>query len=256
MGSNGLHEINKKIQDGKVYPTKNYGDLIIVDYRKWNDVLVKFLNTGNHTIARISDIKSGGVKDRFAPTVCGVGFVGDAPVKLNGKIRKEYTVWRNMLQRCYDDDHQVKSPTYAGCTVSDNFKDYTYFQNWYISQIGADNDWFLDKDILVRDNKVYSEGTCVLVPREINNLLTKRQNHRGVYPIGVTVDKRGGNFFAQLNVGKDRRKFGYSSTPEGAFLAYKEAKEAYIKEVANRWKDQIDPRAYDALLRYEVEITD
>ena len=47
MGSNGLHEINKKIQDGKVYPTKNYGDLIIVDYRKWNDVLVKFLNTGN-----------------------------------------------------------------------------------------------------------------------------------------------------------------------------------------------------------------
>jgi hypothetical protein len=34
------------------------------------------------------------------------------------------------------------------------------------------------------------------------------------------------------------------------------AKEAYIKEVANKWKDQIDPRAYEALMSYQVEIND
>ena len=45
-------------------------------------------------------------------------------------------------------------------------------------------------------------------------------------------------------------------TPEEAFYVYKEAKETYIKEVANRWKDQIDPRVYEALMKYEVEITD
>ena len=38
--------------------------------------------------------------------------------------------------------------------------------------------------------------------------------------------------------------------------AYKQPKEDYIKEVANKWKDQIDPRVYDALMKYEVEITD
>ena len=37
---------------------------------------------------------------------------------------------------------------------------------------------------------------------------------------------------------------------------FKEAKEAYIKEVANKWKDQIDPRVYEALMKYRVEITD
>ena len=45
-------------------------------------------------------------------------------------------------------------------------------------------------------------------------------------------------------------------TPEEAFLAYKKDKEAYIKDVANKWKDKIDPRAYEALMNYEVEITD
>ena len=41
-----------------------------------------------------------------------------------------------------------------------------------------------------------------------------------------------------------------------AFYAYKEAKETYIKEVANKWKDNIDSRVYDALMNYQVEIND
>ena len=49
---------------------------------------------------------------------------------------------------------------------------------------------------------------------------------------------------------------GVFETEMEAFYAYKEAKEAYIKELANKWKDQIDPRAYDALMDYQIEITD
>ena len=41
-----------------------------------------------------------------------------------------------------------------------------------------------------------------------------------------------------------------------AFNAYKKAKENYLKELANKWKGKIDPRAYEALMNYEVEITD
>ena len=32
--------------------------------------------------------------------------------------------------------------------------------------------------------------------------------------------------------------------------------EQAIKDMANKWKDQIDPRTYDALMNYQVEITD
>ena len=35
-----------------------------------------------------------------------------------------------------------------------------------------------------------------------------------------------------------------------------QAKEDYIKEVAEKWKDQIDPRVYEALMKYEVDIND
>ena len=49
---------------------------------------------------------------------------------------------------------------------------------------------------------------------------------------------------------------GTFNTPEEAFCAYKEVKEAYIKDVADKWKDRIDPRVYDALMNYQVEITD
>ncbi len=191
--------------------------------------------------------------------VAGVGY--NSGVYPTVKV-KEHALWRSMLARCYTERNLKKKPAYIGCTVSDNFKMYEFFYEWCNEQIGFNaidengRQFALDKDLLIKGNKLYSEDTCVLVPREINNVIVKRQNHRGAYPIGVTVDKRGGNFFAQLNVGKDRRKFGYSSTPEEAFNAYKEAKEAYIKEVANKWKDQIDPRVYEALMNYQVEITD
>ena len=43
---------------------------------------------------------------------------------------------------------------------------------------------------------------------------------------------------------------------KNAFKAYKTAKESFVKEQATKWKGQIDPRAYEALMNYTVEITD
>ena len=55
---------------------------------------------------------------------------------------------------------------------------------------------------------------------------------------------------------KENIRLGYFSTPEEAFYTYKTAKELYIKDIANKWKDQVDPRVYEALMNYQVEITD
>jgi len=53
-----------------------------------------------------------------------------------------------------------------------------------------------------------------------------------------------------------QKHLGCFSTAKEAFLAYKNFKESYIKQVAEQYKSQIDPRAYKALLEYEVNIDD
>lgn len=49
---------------------------------------------------------------------------------------------------------------------------------------------------------------------------------------------------------------GHFKTELEAFNAYKTAKEAFVKEQAEKWKGKIDIRAYNALMNYTVEITD
>ena len=49
---------------------------------------------------------------------------------------------------------------------------------------------------------------------------------------------------------------GLFNTEIEAYNAYKTAKESFIKEQANKWKGKIDERAYEALMKYTVGITD
>lgn len=187
-----------------------------------------------------------GVNDRKYPTV------------VNGKKTKECSLWNDMLKRCYSEKHQLKQPTYIGCEVSENFKHYSYFYEWCNEQIGFGNqDWQLDKDLLVKGNKVYSENTCVFIPRELNSLLLTRGAKRGEHPLGVYWNKKDKAFIVRVNKRKGKREcLGYFKTETEAFNVYKQAKESIIKEQANRWKGWIDDRAYEALMNYEIDIND
>ncbi len=188
--------------------------------------------------------------------VQGVGINdGKYPATLNGINTKEYSLWTNMLERCYSVKYHEARPTYVGCNVSDNFKSYSYFYEWCQNQIGFGGcDFSLDKDLIYKGNKEYSETACVFIPIEINSVLTKRQSDRGLLPIGVT--KNGKNYKAQCSYNGVQKHLGTFDSPELAFTAYKTFKEAHIKELAEKYKDTIDQRAYQALLNYEVTIDD
>jgi len=56
--------------------------------------------------------------------------------------------------------------------------------------------------------------------------------------------------------GNRNKHIGSFNNPTDAFYAYKAAKEAHIKAVANEWKERIDPRVYEALMSYTIDITD
>ena len=254
-----LNDVDYKDCVGKVFKSKSSGDFKILKYNNKTNVEVQFLKTGFEAVVELGDIRNGYVKDPYSSSVHGVGISGAkySPT-INGVKTKEYALWQSMLQRCYSDTYQNRYQTYEGCKCSENFKSYEYFYEWCHKQVGFGMDGFeLDKDLLIKGNKVYSENTCVFIPSEINSLLIKCTTSRGKYLIGVCWDKNGKAFKAQVNKGKGKREhLGLFNTELEAFKAYKKAKEAFVKEQANKWRGKIDPRAYNALMNYEVNIDD
>ena len=254
-----LNDVNYKDCVGKVCKSKLSGDFKIVKYNERANVEIQFLKTGYETTVELGHIRNGYVKDPYASSVFGVGILGAKyPSAINGVKTKEYGLWTDMLTRCYSDTCKKRNPTYEGCEVGDNFLRYEYFYEWCHSQIGFGVEgWHLDKDLLVKGNKVYSEDSCVFIPSEINLVLVKCTASRGKYLIGVSWNKKASAFRAQVNKNKGKPEYlGLFKTETEAFNAYKTAKESFVKEQANNWKDQIDERAYEALMNYAVEITD
>lgn len=243
---------------------QNCGELaFIVEYVNTRDITIQFKTTGELVKTTYSSFVKGEIKSHFTPTVYGVGITGLQPTRdENGKKINSYVCWKKMLQRCYSAKYQEKQPTYIGCCVSDDWLYYPNFKNWYDKNYYEINNKTsqLDKDILIKNNKVYSPDTCVFVPQFINSLFIKNQNVRGEQPIGVYFNKTNKKYQASLSVFKDGKKtkkhLGYFNTIDEAFKAYKQAKEDYIKEVADEYKDKIPVELYKSMYAYKVEIDD
>ena len=245
---------NKLKYENTIFKTNMCGDCIVVEYRGAKDVTVRFEDTGFEITVAMYSLQKGEVKDRLKPSFYGVGVVGEAFIKTDPM----YNTWMCMLTRCYGAIKTRKNSTYKDCTMSDNFRYYPYFKDWCVKQVGFGNQgWHLDKDILIKENKMYSEDTCCFVPQEINSLQFSTKRKESELPKGVSYDARTNKYVAQIGgKGKLKTFIGRYTTSEEAFLAYKEAKEQYIKEVANKWKDRIDPLVYKTLMNWEVTTND
>lgn len=191
--------------------------------------------------------------------VYGVGFNSEGiPTSTKWRQDRFYGVWKNILAGCYDLKVQEKYPSYKGCAVSENFKDFSYFYQWCFKQVGSMQDgWHLDKDVLSKGSKIYSEDTCVFIPKELNQFLTKRKAKRGLYLIGVSYSKSLGKFYSRLNDGKGHAKhLGYFESEVDAFYAYKSAKEAMARSLAVSFAGVLDERVIQSFLNYKVSIND
>lgn len=207
----------------------------------------------------------GGSKARHKSRtgVAGVGYnTSNIPTKVNGKHTPEYVMWREMLRRCYSKSFQKKCPQYTECYVCERWHNFMNFYNDIIKMKGYEHistkRWVnLDKDIILKGNKVYSPDLCRLVPQEINKLITNRRACRGDLPIGVTFSKSKGKYVASLGFIKGTPiKGNVFDKPNDAFLFYKKHKESHIKNIITKFKDALDVDVFNALNNYEVSIND
>lgn len=237
----------------------------IIEYNGARDILVEFQDEYEAVVhTSYEKFEKGDVKNPYHPSVCNVGMVGKKySPSVNGNKTKEYQIWRDMLKRCFDKKEKKKCPTYKDVVCCNEWLLFENFYEWLHSQSNFEKwlngkYWSIDKDILVKKNKIYSPNTCCLIPQNINKLFEKRDKFRGDLPIGVR--KIGDRYEAQcMNQLLDKHKhIGYFDTPEQAFIAYKTYKENIIKQIAKIEFDNgnITKECYEAMLNYEVEITD
>ena len=206
---------------------------------------------------------NGDIVNPYFPCVLGIGMPGAKyPTKVNGKNTREYRAWYNMLLRCYDKRIHKKEPTYVPCECCEEWLLFENFYEWLHSQENFNTinkiEWALDKDILIKGNKIYSPETCCLVPQTVNNLFVKSNAARGKYPIGVSYYKSISKYACQCHDSGENVYLGVYNNPEEAFNVYKQFKEKVIKRIAKEEynKGNIIKQCYDAMMNYEVEITD
>ena len=174
---------------GKVFPSTYDGDMEVLEVLEGGKCIVKFLKSGSVKHTHLSSIRKSEVRDTESRPVYKVGVMDVKNYIKRGQPNpKDYDVWNNMLQRCYNENTREQLKAYEGVEVAEDFKIFSKFKEWYNKQIGVNNkDWHLDKDLLSKGKeKVYSDETCVLLPPEINTLITNNKSVRGDLPVGVT----------------------------------------------------------------------
>lgn len=246
--------MSELIKEGETY-SNGSGSLTVLKYEKAIRILVKHNDEHGHEMWTQADrIRKGVVRNPFEKHKNGLSFTGYGYCcNIDKKLRDTiYGTWRGAVQRTITDN-------YGKRMARNVYKDATLCSEWYNFQnfcrFVCENSYYqvgfqLDKDLLVRGNKHYSPDTCCFLPLELNGVICSDFENKNGLPIGV--NRKGDYYEAALSCRGKRKRIGAYDTTEEASAAYVVAKEAYIKELALEYKDQIEPRAFEALMNWTV----
>jgi hypothetical protein len=166
-------------------------------------------------------------------------------------------LFSSMHQRCKINGIQQKlKPNYVGCTTSENFKCFQFFTDWCHKQIGYNNLFQLDKDILIKNNKLYSENTCVFIPKGLNTFLTNTREQKGKNLIGAAPYNNSFKFRSYISINNKRTVLGIFNTEILAHHAWITAKEAEAYRWYERLRDGefiVDPRVIERMRTWRYE---
>lgn len=244
------------IKVGDVFTTRSCGDCVVVEYVSARRIKVRFLDETQHEKWVVDDaLKQGWVKNPYKPLLFGVGYFGEGKYKSRigsaskgGKRVRSYLQWTNMLSRCYDKNY-ISTEVYTDVFVSPEWHNYQTFAEWYDNQskyiVSGENIRFeLDKDLMALDfnNREYSPETCCLLPNDINTKITNKFKPNADLLYGIRRVKAG--FAPRSDFAIRNLRF---DTQEECSQAVKNFKVQEIRNLANKYKDNLRPDVYKLL---------
>lgn len=235
---------------GEIRNNKFGTPMQIIDYKLRSDIRIKFLDKyGYEMNTTYQNFKIGQIKNPYDRTTFGVGYVGIGKyfTKSNDFEYYMYETWRKMFERCYDEKTRLDHKSYIDCLVANEWHCFQDYAEWYVDnfyQVGTER-MHVDKDILFKNNKIYSPNTCIIVPQRINMIFMTKQK-------GIDVDlpnaiRRCVHGYQAAYNGKS---LGVFKTVEDAIEAHDTSKRIHIKKIANEYKDTLPDKVYDALIKW------
>lgn len=186
------------------------------------------------------------IKNPYAKTVCGVGWIGDEFENVNEM--KEYRLWLSMIQRCYG----KRESCYVnnGIEVCEEWKGYPNFSKWCRKQKGFYRDkWDLDKDLLIPGNKIYGPEFCCFLPRTINRTLILYSSDLGLSK-GISLTKNGDWRINYYKIDSTHRSGKYFKILEDAIDFYNKNRFNLLRFIYKSEKDYLSDRAKDRLQEF------
>lgn len=122
-----------------------------------------------------------------------------------------------------------------------NFKAWMETQDWKDKQ--------LDKDLLVKNNKIYSPETCMFVSAKLNNFLHDNNHKRGLYPIGVILDFDCTKYRATMSFKGKTKLLGYFNTALEAHEAWKIGKMSAAIDLKREQSDMMSIQILDSFIK-------
>ena len=169
----------RKIRNiGDVISSNNFGDMVVLKFLKNRKCIVQFINTGTTVEVYTDNAYAGKVKDRYARTCYGHGYLGE--FKRLPYWKQALQLWRNMLKRCYcekdpkgyfgkHDTPVIVSERWL--CFADFLKDLPSlpnFDKWLLGHKEGNTKYNLDKDLKVEGNRVYCKELCQFVTKHDN----------------------------------------------------------------------------------------
>lgn len=231
----------KKI--GAIYVLNSGDNVEIIEYISKYAITIKFDSGVILSNITMEAITGGWLKNPMMPSVCGIGYMGVGKYDTKNSL-KIYNTWNHIINRCYAESSKEKYPTYIGCTVDPRWHNFQVFAEWF--EQNYKENFHLDKDVLLRGNKIYVSDTCCFVPYEINNFIKGSYKSNGL-PVGVT--KIQSSKYQVVLCGK---YLGVYNSSKKASDVYNTAKEIRVKEMADKWKEKLELKVYEALCNYTV----
>lgn len=182
----------KKQYIGRWYKSNSGMWMQIINVEDYKHATVRFEN-GYEFTTNIYNIQHGNVRNPYVVDKFG-GYLGEDKTYRKDEYQWLNTLWRNILIKANPDNREyylhyksvVTSP-YENCYVSEDWKCYSNFANWYMQHfknLNPEVKYDVDKDLLFplyknRTNGMhcYGDQYCVLIPHEINILMESQYDH-------------------------------------------------------------------------------